>query len=126
MNKDKAHVGYVWSEEEINYLRENYPTEQKEKLLDMLPDRTWTSIQVRASKMGIRRGNRKLNARSNKRVFQQKQHTRLAELRNEFCQIFWNADEKNVTISDWLVILQFDTMANKQLLQQILVKLDEI
>ena len=44
-----------WSEEELQVLKKFYFKTSKEKLLEMLPNRTWNAIVARASKLGLKR-----------------------------------------------------------------------
>jgi hypothetical protein len=44
-----------YSQFEDEAIRKFYPTETPEKLLELLPGRTWRGIQVRASKLGVKR-----------------------------------------------------------------------
>ena len=43
----------IWGKEEINYLKKNYITETKKKIMTNLPDRTWTAIQNAVQKLEI-------------------------------------------------------------------------
>jgi len=49
--------GY-WSQEEIEILKENYTYSSKEKLLELLPKRTWHAIQNKARQLGLKRRTR--------------------------------------------------------------------
>lgn len=42
-----------WTEEEINFLRDHYPTSDKSIILLGLPDKKWQSICVQANRLGI-------------------------------------------------------------------------
>ena len=45
-----------WTEEQINYLKENYSNKSKEELLENLPH-TWKSIKTKARKIKVCRKN---------------------------------------------------------------------
>ena len=51
-----------WIKTEDDYLIANYPNKTKGELINYL-DRTWLSIQSRASKLGIKRINIEINGR---------------------------------------------------------------
>lgn len=53
-----------WSKEEDNYLITNYPNNKKE-LIQSVINRSWMSIQTRASRLGINRINIDINGKSN-------------------------------------------------------------
>ncbi len=44
-----------WPVEDIQVVRELYPTEKKETLLSLLPDKSWGAIQKEAIKLGVNR-----------------------------------------------------------------------
>jgi len=51
----KRNLEHCWLQEEISTLEELYPTEEKSRIMEKLPRHSWTSIQIRAGKLGIRR-----------------------------------------------------------------------
>jgi hypothetical protein len=48
----------AWTDEEKEILRKCYPTGTQEELLRLLPMRTWESIYMKASRMGLQREKR--------------------------------------------------------------------
>jgi len=70
--KEKKHPNqYTREEEEI--LKKYYATAPKETLLSLLPNRSWDSIRVKASKMGLRRP--RIALKGEKHPFYGKHHT---------------------------------------------------
>lgn len=62
-------VGH-WSDEELDVLKEVYPTNSKDRIMNLFPGLTWEDIQVVAKKMGYNRGDspKYLSARETKQI----------------------------------------------------------
>lgn len=53
MSKNKIKSNYKWSKEETNLLIDNYDKISLQKLCDMLPNRNYKSINIKAAKLGL-------------------------------------------------------------------------
>ena len=50
-----------WTQEEENFLKENYVNNSKEFILNRLPDRTWKAIRERCVSLGLARNKNLIN-----------------------------------------------------------------
>ncbi len=44
-----------WTDEELDLVRLHYPDKQKQELLPLLPDKSWSAIEMQAHKMEVKR-----------------------------------------------------------------------
>lgn len=44
-----------WTQRELNILKKNYPRTEQEKIMNLLPGRTWCTINRKASQLNIKR-----------------------------------------------------------------------
>lgn len=57
MGLKKINKNDIWSKEDIKFLKENYPNMPQTDLQKRFGDRTWHSIKIKASKLGVSRDN---------------------------------------------------------------------
>ena len=110
-----------WTDEETNTLKSKYRSFPRIMIEESIPDRTWQQIITKANRMGIKRvvvnGKKSYKSRAPEYLELEKERKRLIELREEYSELFWHTNDRNIHTKDWLCELVFQVQRLKEMIE---------